>query len=336
MKKIIPNLSLRNLLLTGIGISMVIIIIVLSIYIFNSMAYELREQEVERLNAVSKTVDNKLDDLLAEGRVAVNLVAKNTAVQSAFADRDRELLREMLLTSYQDISSEMAQFQFHLPDSTSFLRLHSPEKYGDDLSSFRFTVNQANENQEMVTGIEEGRGGYGLRVVSPVEYEGEHLGTVEFGVSMGEKFLTELQNDFSGEYYIYSLADKNSVAWDEDNSDWIASTTNSDPYQVSDRDLKKVESGENVIKNTGNYNLLLIPFRDYNNQVSGFFKLAFDRSQILNTYNTLVRNTAVISLIGIILTLIITFLVAKKIFDPLEKFEGMFAALALGNLNVSY
>ena len=336
MKKIIPNLSLRNLLLTSIGISMVLIIIVLSIYIFNNMAYELRDQEVERLNAISKTVDNKLDDLLAEGKVAVNLVAKNKAVQSAFADRDRILLREMLLDSYQDISADMAQFQFHLPDSTSFLRLHNPDKYGDDLSSFRFTVNQANENQELVTGIEEGRGGYGLRVVSPVEYEGDHLGTVEFGVSLGEDFLAEIEDDFPGDYYIYSLADKNSVAWNEDSNDWIASTTNSDPYQLREGDMGKIEAGEKVIKNIGDYNLVLIPFRDYNDEVSGFFKLAFDRSKIINTYNSLIRNTVIISLIGIILTLIITFIVAKKIFDPLEEFEGMFAALALGNLNVSY
>jgi methyl-accepting chemotaxis protein len=162
------------------------------------------------------------------------------------------------------------------------------------------------------------------------------LGTVEFGVSLGQEFLTELRNDFSGDYYIYSLADKNSVAWDKDNNDWIASTTNSDPYQVSDQDITKIKSGGKVIKNIGNYNLLLIPFRNYNNQVSGFFKLAFDRQQILNTYNKLTRNTVIISLIGIILTLIITFMIAKRIFDPLEEFEGMFAALALGNLNVSY
>jgi len=336
MNKIMSNLSLRNLLLLSIGISMVIIIIILSTYIFNSMGYELRNQEVEKLNAISKTVNNKLDDLLEEGEVAVKLVAKNTAVQAAFADRDRELLRSMLLDSYQDISEEMAQFQFHLPNSTSFLRLHNPSKYGDDLSSFRLTVNQANSEKELVSGIEEGRGGYGLRVVSPVEYRGDHLGTVEFGVSLGEGFLNEIKNDFPGDYYIYSLADKENVAWDQSKSDWIASTSDSDNYEIQDKDIEKIKSGEKVIKNTNNTNLLLIPFRDYKNEVSGFFKIAFDRQQISNTYNRLTRNTLIISLIGIILTLIITFLVAKRIFDPLERFEGMFASLALGNLNVSY
>ena len=40
--------------------------------------------------------------------------------------------------------------------------------------------------------------------------------------------------------------------------------------------------------------------------------------------------------ISLSMIIIISLLVAKKIFDPLEDFEGMFAALALGNLNVSY
>ncbi|OEG62090.1 MAG: hypothetical protein BHK79_02470 [Halanaerobium sp. MDAL1] len=242
----------------------------------------------------------------------------------------------MLLDSYQEISDEMAQFQFHLPDSTSFLRLHNPEKYGDDLSSFRFTVNQANQNREMVSGIEEGRGGYGLRVVAPVEYQGEHLGTVEFGSSLGTGFLEEIENNFAGDYYLYSLADTESVSWDEDSKRWIASTENNDPYQVGSQQISNLKAGKTLIESRSNYNLLLMPFEDYQGEVSGYFKAAFDRSQIVSRLNSLSRNVIIFAVLGIILTLIITFLVAKRIFDPLEKFEGMFAALALGNLNVSY
>lgn len=336
MKKIIPNLSLRNLLLITISLSMIIIISILSYFIYSNMSAEIIGQEEEKLSGIATTMDTKLNDLLEDAEIAVKLIAKNTAVQSAFADRDRQLLREMLLESYQDISGNMAQFQFHLPDSTSFLRLHSPDKYGDDLSSFRFTVNQANEEQEIVTGIEEGRGGYGLRVVSPVEYQGEHLGTVEFGSSLGEGFLGEIKESFAGDYYLYSLADDQSVAWDEDSTNWIASTTDTDPYQVEDELISRLQAGETVIESRGNNNLLLLPFEDYRGQVTGYFKAVYDRSQIVNNLNSLLRNVIIFSLIGIIIVLIITFLVAKKIFDPLEEFEGMFASLALGNLNVSY
>jgi methyl-accepting chemotaxis protein len=336
MKKIIPNLSLRNLLLITISLSLIIIISILSYFIYFNMSAEIISQEEEKLNGIATTMDMKLNDLLEEAEIAVKLVAKNTAVQTAFANRDRELLREMLLDSYEDISDDMAQFHFHLPDSTSFLRLHNPDKYGDDLSSFRFTVNQANEEQKIVTGIEEGRGGYGLRVVSPVEYQGEHLGTVEFGSSLGEGFLKEIDEDFSGNYYLYSLADDQSVAWDEESTNWIASTTDTDPYQVEDALISRLQAGETIIENRGNNNLFLMPFEDYKGEVSGYFKAVYDRTQIVDNLNSLARNIIIFAVISIIITLIITFFIAKKIFDPLEDFEGMFASLALGNLNVSY
>jgi methyl-accepting chemotaxis protein len=336
VKNILPNLSLRNLLLIVISLSMIIIISSLSYFIYSNMSAEIIDQEEEKLNGIAKTIDTKLNDLLEEGEIAVKLIAKNTAVQSAFADRDREMLRNMLLNSYQDISQEMAQFQFHLPDSTSFLRLHNPDKYGDDLSSFRFTVNQANQEQKMISGIEEGRGGYGLRVVSPVEYQGRHLGTVEFGSSLGEGFLGEIEENFNGDYYLYSLADDQSVAWDANSSNWIASTTDSDPYQVKSELISKLQEGDTIIESRGDNNLLLMPFEDYRGEVSGYFKAVYDRSQIVNDLNSLLRNVIIFSIIGIIISLVITFLVARKIFNPLKKFEGMFASLALGNLNVSY
>jgi len=336
MKRILPNLSLRNLLLVVISLSMIIIISILSYFIYTNMSAEIIKQEDEKLNGIATTINTKLNDLLEEGEIAVKLVAKNTAVQTAFANRDRELLRDMLLNSYQDISEEMAQFQFHLPDSTSFLRLHNPDKYGDDLSSFRFTVNQANQEQKMISGIEEGRGGYGLRVVSPVKFEGKHLGTVEFGSSLGEGFLAEIEDNFNGDYYLYSLADDQSVAWDEDSTNWIASTNTSDPYKVESELISKLKEGDTIIENRGNNNLLLMPFEDYKGDVSGYFKAVYDRSQIVNNLNALLRNVIIFSVIGIIIASMITFLVAKKIFNPLEDFEGMFASLALGNLNVSY
>ena len=336
MKKLLHKLNLRNLLLLSISFSMIVIISLLSYFIYSNMSAEIIKEERNRLESISTSINTKLDDLLEEGIIAVNLVAKNRAVQEAFAERDRKQLRDMFLNSYQEISEEMAQFQFHLPDSTSFLRLHNPNKYGDDLSAFRHTVNQANQNQELVSGIEEGKAGYGLRVVAPVEYQGEHIGTVEFGSNLGGSFLGEMKEDFKGDYYLYSLAEDQSVSWEKNSKNWIASTAGEDPYQMDDKITAQLKNGEKVIETRGDTNLLFLPFRDYRGEVSGYFKAAFDRSQIVNNLNALARNVIILAVIGIIITLIIVFLVAKRIFDPLEKFEDMFAAMAMGNLNVSY
>jgi methyl-accepting chemotaxis protein len=90
----------------------------------------------------------------------------------------------------------LGQFQFHLPPARSFFRVHSTDAadggwtlgdFGDDLSSFRYTVLAANgslggyDQPQAVSGLEMGRGGPGLRGVVPVFYNGEHIGSVEFG-----------------------------------------------------------------------------------------------------------------------------------------------------------
>ncbi len=81
------------------------------------------------------------------------------------------------------------QMQFHTPPTTSFLRLHKPEKFGDDLSSFRATVAAANRETRPVRGLESGVAGFGIRGVHPVRHAGRHVGSVEIGLSFGQPFF---------------------------------------------------------------------------------------------------------------------------------------------------
>lgn len=336
MGKWLPKLSYKSLLLFVISLSMIIIISFTSYYIYYTMSEEIIKEEENELLSISKAVQLKLDASVDEAATAVKVVAENREVQEAFAERDRDRLREMLLDSYRAVSDSMAQFHFHLPDSSSFLRLHNPDKFGDDLSTFRFTVNQANQSQEIVRGIEEGRGGYGMRVVVPVSYQGEHLGTVEMGTDLGTGFLNEIESNFKGDYYIYSLSDEESVSDQERSNEWIASTAESDPYSVSEENIARLSSGEKVIRTDGRESYLLMPFRDYQNQVKGYIKAVYDRSDIVNTLNSLKRNTIIIAFIGILITLIITYLISKKIFGSLKEFEELFSSLAGGDLTAKY
>jgi len=63
MKKIMPNLSLRNLLLITISLTMIIIISILSYFIYSNMSAEIISQEKEKLSGIATTMETKLDDL---------------------------------------------------------------------------------------------------------------------------------------------------------------------------------------------------------------------------------------------------------------------------------
>ena len=119
------------------------------------------------------------------------LVAGMPLAQKALADGDRETLGTEFLPGFKELMSgyDVRQFQFHTPPATSFFRVHKPEKFGDDLSGFRNTVLVANEKKSVVSGLEAGVAGIGIRGMAPIAYEGQHLGTVEFGLSLHEGFV---------------------------------------------------------------------------------------------------------------------------------------------------
>jgi len=83
---------------------------------------------------------------------------------------------------------DLRQLHFHLRNNESFLRFHRPEKYGDDLTGVRSTVEWVNANQARIEGFEEGRIYNGFRYVFPLSWlsaEGnrEHVGSVEISFS---------------------------------------------------------------------------------------------------------------------------------------------------------
>lgn len=94
-------------------------------------------------------------------------------LQSLMSDEYQRLLRY-----------NFRQLHFHFPDTTSFLRMHSPAQFGDKLKDVRVSVLKANRDLVPVTGFEEGRIYNGFRFVYPLFNEKRHCGSAEVSFSM--------------------------------------------------------------------------------------------------------------------------------------------------------
>ena len=152
---------------------------------------------------VSESLHSRLSSESArfEGEVAAQsvralslarLVARLPDATEAFAAGDRAKLQAMFGPAFDELKTDgVEQFQFHTPPATSFLRLHKPETFGDDLSGFRPTVVEANKTNSEVHGLEYGLAGIGIRGVVPMQQAGAALGTVEFGIAFGENLAME-------------------------------------------------------------------------------------------------------------------------------------------------
>ncbi|MFW5427099.1 MAG: EAL domain-containing protein [Methylophagaceae bacterium] len=138
--------------------------------------------------------------LFLAGKRAVEQEGGGTGKEQAKKARDE--LYTAVLPSWESLNdiSETRILQFHLaPGSTSFLRVHQPKKFGDNMDTVRHTIVATNKYKQEVTGFETGRIYSGIRGTSPVSIINEagvfeHLGTVEAGVSFSavlEQLLLE-------------------------------------------------------------------------------------------------------------------------------------------------
>ncbi len=116
--------------------------------------------------------------------------------------KQKDALRQRLLSSvsprYLQLkkSIKLRQIQFHLGNSESFLRLESPETYGDNLGKIRPIVEYVNTAHSPIFGFEEGRTLDGYRFVFPITGSSKnHLGSME--ISFGpDAFISSIMKQY--------------------------------------------------------------------------------------------------------------------------------------------
>ncbi|MBN1265328.1 MAG: response regulator [Anaerolineales bacterium] len=165
---------------------------------------ETKFQQLElAINAVDHTYTElsqiMYDTFLSQQKVLEILAEANQADEAG-----RTILREALFQQLDQTyayleNRNFRQLQFFLPDNTSFLRFHSPENFGDDLTDIRYSVNLTNTTLQPTIGFEKGPIYDGFRYVFPLIYQEEHVGSVETGVSF-TAFEHELETIFPFEF----------------------------------------------------------------------------------------------------------------------------------------
>ena len=165
-----------------------------------------------------------------------------------FKNREREKLHNYLLVDYKKMRAfSVRQIHFHLPNNESFLRMHRPSKFGDNLSKARLTVKYVNESKKRIDGFEEGKIFNGFRFVYPLFDGTKHLGSVEVSFS-ALAFIKEINNN----YRIASnfLIDKRVVSqkvFKSEQSNYIQSPIPQYYFQKSIIEYMKIDLSKKVL-----------------------------------------------------------------------------------------
>lgn len=121
--------------------------------------------------------DEQVQSLFLEGARAV--VAEGGGAGGTGAAIAREALYRELADNWLEVQRQFStrQLHFHLgPGSTSFLRVHRPERFGDNMDSVRFTIVDTIAEGVPQAGFETGRVYSGLRGVVPVQAKDPRTG----------------------------------------------------------------------------------------------------------------------------------------------------------------
>ncbi|MEA2100654.1 MAG: ATP-binding protein [Campylobacterota bacterium] len=137
--------------------------------------------------ALSTTDNKKLTKILS--------LAKTASKEEKSILRDQ--LYNLLKRKYQLLKQKgVLQYQFVLPNNESFLRMHKPNKFGDDLTNIREDFNYTNKTKKASKGFVQGRTAHGFRNVYPIfdKSNNTYLGLVEISFSSDnlQKYLLEV------------------------------------------------------------------------------------------------------------------------------------------------
>ncbi len=202
---LMKNLSIGKRI--GFGFTLVLLLTGALIVpvVINEITDVIQSAEERELRQLATSAEAEIASEARTGEALSSLVAHIGTLQSHFAAGDRAYLAEQLVPAFDFMKEQYAvrQFQYHSPPATSFLRVHKPGKFGDDLSAFRATVLETNRKQQPVQGLEKGVAGLGIRGLSPVFFEGRHIGSVEFGMSFGQAFFEQFKQKYGVDIALY-------------------------------------------------------------------------------------------------------------------------------------
>ncbi len=176
------------------------ILVVIFIVIF-SMGYSLIFYDANQ--RTKQHLVDKMENTFIQYKLILNTYKKNSKSIYYNISKNKDIINILtnLNESNKDISREklqkivepiynsakkigIKQLHFHLKNNESFLRMHKPKKYGDDLSDFRYSVAYVNSKQRGIIGFEQGKIIHGYRYVYPLKNADlKHIGSVEVSIS---------------------------------------------------------------------------------------------------------------------------------------------------------
>jgi methyl-accepting chemotaxis protein len=321
-----------------------VIIVVNYFYSIDEIKKDVYASEAKSLKLVySNSIDGKRNVGLTN---AIN-ISKNYNVIRSLKENNRQIAIEGISSISKEFkdNTNYKNIKIHIHDKNlhSFLRAWKPEKYGDDLSSFRKTVVDIRKNKKPIVDIELGRAGLVLRGLAPVIHDDEYLGSVEFmqglnsivkaaRANYGYEMVIVMKNEFlstatslkkAPKLGKYTLAIKENV---------INKKFFNDLKNIDISDTKKHQIGKK-------YFVVSTPIKDFSNNVVGFAVIGETISKVEHivskSKDSLVSQVYIMLAVDIFILLFLLLIIQRGVTAPLRELDNIATELSQGEADMS-
>lgn len=219
----------------------------------------------------------------------------------------RKKLYEQFLPDYTRlISLNFKQIHFHTIDNKSFLRMHMPDVFGDDLSEIRKSVVLTNKTFKPTEGFEIGRALHGYRFVYPMfDDKLNHIGSAE--VSVASKYFEDsYQNNYNVDIHlllrkdivenkIFKSENKNISQSDENNKYVLINEDEKEPFHFTSKNFytneekkfieTKMDKAESFILNKNDLIIYFKPIENLENIKNCSYMVLYSKSNYIKELN---------------------------------------------------
>ncbi len=313
----------HQITLLAIGGIVLLAVVLLTFNLFENRQRALAAEQAA-LRSQLQNVEAVIKNTSHETVLAATLIAQRPDAAKAVADKDWQTLANLFDPLWPAIKAQgIEQFQFHLPPATSLYRVHKPEKHGDDLSAIRPTVVEVNREHHAVGGLEIGVAGTGLRGVVPVTFNGQPVGSVEFGRALDEKLFGQLL-DKQVQLAIYLFEQGKLVTL-------VGTSRLGEVMEWYQPVLAGEERFVNMTQQGSDLLVMAAPLRDYSGKAVGIIELTRDHSLVVADLARQGWQMAIISLVGALVIAMVMAFALNRINRPLLDSVKALEALANGS-----
>ena len=206
-------------------------------------------------------------------------------------------------------------------------RIHTPDKFGDDMKARRKTVVEALATGKLVAGTEPGRTAVSMFASAPVVRDGKTVGVVDVGTTLTNAYFGPLADRIGGEVSVHIMV--------EGKLEKQAAT--SETAFLSPEALTAAFNGtapqQEIKTEKGSYVVKAVPFNNFSGSKIGVLEIASDVTSVLEDAQTALWTTVAGTIIVSLLSLVGFFVFARSLGGVLARLTGTMSRLANGDLD---